>query len=303
MRLVQATFINALAYRGDTRPPEEIFIDGLWNRQQPEAHWLRLLAAGAEDDSDPHKPVVHHNLTEHQLQLWEKGSKDCDPAHPGQRVYRVWLKTDPTILVTYTFPPAAMIPPDIRTYLWKHYAKNKPEYREGGLGEDINPSSAVCLTLRPYVAPYFPIDGCELMQGEWIWIYAVLLGAAYKTYAMQEARGQLGASYSGRASEMSVAKEVAVEHISPSDIICAVRCWRKGTYPYMEFVLSHRTCWNHRSRSRLLCQRQIAAALDPYRGLVTRLYKSVIQWRKIKKWAFEDVILLEPNYPYHVWQR
>jgi len=303
MQLTRTTLINAVAYRGDTRPPEEIFIDGLWNRQKPEAQWLELLAQGESDDVGIkfRKPRMTHTLNEQQIEIFEKEPKDCDPPHHEKLVYKAWVKSNPAIFVTYTFQSGQPLQ-TTRKDLWQHYITNLPVYREGNAGEDISPKSAVCLTLRAHVAPYFPIDGCiGKTGGEWIWMYAVLLGAAYKTYAVQKDRATQNKTYSSRAEQMTRAQEVAVEHVSPTDIICAVHCWRWGKFPQMQFLLAPRICWNYRSRSRLLCQREIVATLNRFQVRRTKVIACEVEWIKTKD-AIETA-LQEPNYAYHLWQR
>lgn len=293
MFLKKVSLINSVAYRGDTRPPEEIFLKGLSNRQSPDYQWFKALTEGSGDaqiDLDPEPVLAMDHLTTHQLQLFDKGEKDYEPFNPGKLTYRVWLKKDPRIYVTYTVESTA----GLHEKLWTHYITNRPVYRDGN-GEDISPKTAVCLTLRSHVAPYFPIDGCTKDGGEWIWIYAVLLGAGYKTYEVQIKRSRLSA----QARAMARAQEVAVEHVPACDIICAVRCWRYGKYPEMAFVLAPRICWNPIARNRQLCKNEILAAFDPYQSMLNLCENCEVTYSTLGY----KIVFTEPLYAYHLWQR
>jgi hypothetical protein len=99
--------------------------------------------------------------------------------------------------------------------------------------DDINPESAVCLTLRPEVAPYFPLDG-SVVHGNWVWVYTMYISAAIKTYNYQNIRG----------ANLNFAREIAVEHVPASHVLCAIRCWRQGKYPDMKFNFTPKIYWN-----------------------------------------------------------
>ena len=289
MRLTRCTVINSVGYRGDTRPPEEIFPNGFSNRQTPEYQWLQVLAGGSDDvpiDLDIRNVDMDH-LSHEQQQVLEnlKIPKACDPLIPGKLTYRLWVKNNPRIYATFTLGSVA----GISGALWEHYIQNLPLYREDK--DDISPKTAVCFTLRgPHVAPYFPIDGCMNPGGEWIWLYAVILGAAYKTYRVQAQRG----------SSLANAQEVAVEHIASNHVLCAVRCWRKGKYPTMKFLLAPRICWNPRAGGeRMLWRDEILTALYPYQSYEATCHACNVVARSRNPTR----VFLEPPYPYWRWQR
>lgn len=299
MRLTQIAPLNSIAYRGDTRPPEIIFRDGFWNRQTPEYQWLMVLSAQGDSildiDLDPYEKYLRaedvlrevKRLEKWQQKLMEdlKIPKECEPYRPGKRTYRMWVKNSPEISITLRLRTTA----GLTKKLWDHYVANLPEYRKDS--HDISPKTAVCFTLRAHVAPYFPIGGCLNDGGEWVWIYAAVLGAAYKTYVMQKRLG----------SENSRALEVAVEHVSSHHVVCAVRCWRSGRHPRMDFVLSPRICWNPKARgARMLCRNEILEALYPYQAMKTTCYKCKVTARR-RSWL---ELFKEPTYPYYqCWQR
>ena len=168
-----------------------------------------------------------------------------------------------------------------------HYSTNVPQYRDEEywkrkepreygklIGEalikklredkrtldDINPESAVCLTLRPDCAPYFPVEGSDV-HGRWVWIYAMYISSAVKTYNYQRLRG----------SNISFAMEIAVEHVPASHILCAVHCKRKGKYPSMQFNFVPRILWNRRvlPEIRMRWANYVQLALLPYQGYLT----------------------------------
>ncbi|MGV7206683.1 hypothetical protein ACLB1G_02385 [Oxalobacteraceae bacterium A2-2] len=287
MRLTETSIINSLAFRGDTRPPEEIFSNGFHNRQTPEFQFMQNLLLGGEDlDLELKVKIDMKHLNTQQVAKFDDSGipKAAEPFSPHKTRYRVWLKDDPNTYIVITLKSTE----GLTSALWKHYIDNLPVYREDR--HDISPKTAVCLTLRPQVAPYFPIEGCSDEDGEWIWIYAVALGAAYKTYTYQIRDG----------SDLAAAREVAVEHVASNHVLCAIRCWRKGKYPDMQFLLSPRICWNPvAGGERLLAKKQIMAAFQRHQSMkttVTRCVTGTIVRDSLRLFS-------EPPYPYWLWQK
>ena len=282
------TLIDRIAYRGDTRSPSEIFRIGFWNKQNPEFLWQQI-AFGTGDPFNFNFSVklVKGSLSMKELRPYAENVDKLfaiQPLQPNSQEYRLYLKSDPSkyVIIKINKPGGTVF-----KNLYMHYSTNVPQYRDeeywkkkepGTYGklvgealkvklmedrrvlEDINPESAVCLTLKPDCAPFFPVEGSDV-HGEWVWIYAMYTSAAVKTYSLQKLRG----------SNMTFAKEIAVEHVPGSYILCAVHCKRNGKYPVMRFNLDSRIIWNRNvlPEIRMRWARHVQLALMPYQGYVT----------------------------------
>jgi hypothetical protein len=120
------SLIDNVAYRGDTRPPREIFMNGFWNKQTPEFLW-REIAIGEKDYEDYgfKLKVLGGTLTDEDV----TGGNDklaVTPLQPGLLSYRVYLKTNPLKYLNVQLKQDGGV---VRQKLYIHYALNKPQYR------------------------------------------------------------------------------------------------------------------------------------------------------------------------------
>jgi len=261
------TLLDRIAYRGDTRSPEIIFREGFWNKQAPHSRWDLMVNAGEPNDNETPWLRLENDFRQRRKkkEVAEKDFADgmiIPPLAEGQRDYVVRSKRDTSKFfnVTLNLPGE-----QVRSRLHQHYFANVPEYRDNAYATrtgkvaqfDISQETAVCLTLRADVAPYFPKETAR-PPGQWIWVYAVRLYAALPTYRLQ-ARDR---------PEITFAEEVAVERVPATYVICAVQCWRVGFYPEVQFNFAPRIWWNpsasvvERSRS----MGEIARAFYPFQG-------------------------------------
>lgn len=236
--------IDRIAYRGDSRSPEVIFREGFWNKHWPEFVWPAMIL---QDFQVPGLRVEIKNieelvdaglLTESDFEKSEQWViPPLAPQSSHKKRYRVQMRNHPEKTLDVKVSRT-----DARHYLYQRYISNRPQYRDEEYARvhnqeearhDINPVTAICLALRADVAPYFPINE-KSKAGDWIWIYAVRLYTGVETYKVQREKG----------SELAFAEEVAVERVPPSHVLCAIRCWRIGKYPDMQFNLLPRIWWN-----------------------------------------------------------
>ena len=273
------TLLDRIAYRGDTRSPEIIFREGFWNKQTAQYRWGDILRSGGPNDEE--RRWLNVRVDSHPDSAPLLPSDTEDPSRfimpsltPGTSEYRVGIKGDRSKFLRLRLSHARKdrsgnrVPIDggvVRGNLTRHYYNNAPQYRDLAYTErtgnraqfDMAQETAVCLTLRPDVAPYFPKETAN-PPGEWIWVYAVRLYSAFPTYRLQ----------TRDRPEMTFAQEVAVERVPASYVICAVKCWRVGAYPNVQFNFTPRIWWNpgasvfERSRS----MGEIARAFEPFQG-------------------------------------
>jgi len=262
------TLLDRIAYRGDTRSPEIIFREGFWNKQAPHSRWAFIISEGPNENERPwlrskvdiEKRLEKGKITEEDFA--DNGMMIVPPLVEGQRDYVVRSKRDASKFFNVRLNHPGEV---VRNRLHQHYFANVPEYRDNAYATrtgkvaqfDIAQETAVCLTLRADVAPYFPKETAN-PPGEWIWVYAVRLYSAFPTYRLQ----------TRDRPEMTFAQEVAVERVPASYVICAVKCWRVGAYPNVQFNFTPRIWWNpgasvfERSRS----MGEIARAFEPFQG-------------------------------------
>lgn len=239
-----SSLIDKVAYRGDTRSPEVIFREGFWNKQTPDYVWRQMFleqheVPGLKLKTDIEKQLKKKTLSESDFD--DQSQIMIPPLVPKVDRYQVRLKNNPQKVVNIWSKQ-----PNPWGELSRRYFDNPVQYRDqqyqsttGKTAQyDINPNSAVCLTLEADVAPYFPIDGTD-DNGGWCWIYAVRLYAGIKTYRLQRKD----------RPEMAFAREVAVERVPYTHVLCAVRCWRIGKFPDMQFNFLPRIWWNPRASS------------------------------------------------------
>jgi hypothetical protein len=282
---------DEIAYRGDSREPDKVFVSGLWNKQNADYKWFDLVSHldfdsleqyGAVDDAEERQRQGLLSLADSEA-FADPSRVKVEAIQQNQKEYRISLIGAPNTFFTITLARPAVV----RKELWKKYIQNRARFRLQPIRTkkqpnntkppyDIDPKTAVCLTLKPEVAPYFPIEGNLTPDGEWIWIYVTRLGGAIKTFTYQEAL---------RQNHLADAQEVAVEHVPASHVLCAVHCWRKGVYPTMEFNLSPRIIWNpcastyERERSRA----QIEDKLSRFQGARAKCVASVLEGDPIRE--------------------
>ena len=127
---------------------------------------------------------------------------------------------------------------------------------------DINPESAVCMTLKPKMAPLFPVRK-DSDPPDHPWIYAICLNKAYTTYKVQRTD----------KPQLVPVKEVAMKYVEPADIVCAVQCDRYGaTTGTIVFTLARQLWWNSTASTEHLARRQqIIEAFAPYQNSVSTI--------------------------------
>jgi hypothetical protein len=285
---LQYTCIDAIAYRGDTREPDEIFVSGLKNKQNPDYQWFKLVSTLDFDDlkkygpkDDIRKRLRSRELSDADAEAFGDSSKvNVEPLQHGKTEYKISLIGAPEkfFILTLTKRPAEVLRKDMLVkyfnskarFRWNDQNPSDLSPTDGMPMEDIDPKTAVCLTLKPQVAPYFPIEGNNSVDGEWIWIYVTRLGAAIKTFTYQAQYGERG---------LETAREVAVAHVPSSHVLCAVHCWRKGVYPTMEFTLSPHILWNPcaSASERVRSRAAIETALWPFQCVKTICVASQVQ--------------------------
>ena len=239
--LEDSSLIDKIAYRGDTRSPEIIFREGFWNKQTPDFVWRQMFM---EDHRVPGLEIEPDVKTARRQGTVENSDLDnpkrwiVPPMHGGKGPFQLRFKGDPE---GRKYVNINVNRPDTGRYLFARYIDHPAQYRDQQYHEttgkpvqhDINQNTAVCLTLEADVAPYFPIDGTG-PAGGWCWIYAVRLYTGIKTYRLQRRD----------RSSLAFAREVAVQRVPSTHVLCAVRCWRSGKYPAMQFNLLPRIWWN-----------------------------------------------------------
>lgn len=258
--------VDWIAYRVDTRNPEVIFREGFWNKQTPDYRWPQIFNQQDEIKGVRVKPGAMHNVTESMM-----ADVIVPPLQQTESKYQVEFKGHPGSHMGISLRGKGGAPVtggQLRARIWEEYARNEPAYRDkayeaktGKVAQhDISPETAVCLSLRPDVTPYFPLDGTPGggTVGEWVWLYAVRLSAAITTFRLQRRD----------RPEIAFAKEVAVEHVPYTHVLCAVHCWRIGKYPDVQFNLAPRIWWNtHASNfERARSMHDILRAFFPYQG-------------------------------------
>lgn len=113
---------------------------------------------------------------------------------------------------------------------------------------DINPRSAVCLTLRIDAAPMFPLNPAYVERQK-TYVYGVWMSTGFSTYSLQG------------GSKLQDAREVAKKIVLAQDILCAIECHRTGgplfprpgsnvpSFP-LTFKFTSNIIWNPRARPR-----------------------------------------------------
>lgn len=235
--------LDNLAYRADSRDPEIIFREGFWNKQCVDFRWSEMLQTRDEVKGVAIKFGKSHGDIDKLLP-----KIIYPPLRTTESKHRITFKDNPDAFLDIEIRDKKTRGPmtggALRGLLYNHYAENKAQYRDNAFAAetkkpaqfDISPETAVCLSLRPDVTPYFPLDGTPEggTRGEFVWIYVVRLYAGIPTFTLQRKD----------RPEIAFAKEVAVEHVPFTHVLCAVKCWRIGKYPDMQFNLATRIWWN-----------------------------------------------------------
>ncbi|MBX3208900.1 MAG: hypothetical protein KF764_27965 [Labilithrix sp.] len=199
------SWIGRLAFRSDTRGPNEIFPAGFQNRSHP------VYKHGEIHGQVP--PEWGPEQTVRELgRLFTEG-----PQYRNKRYY---------------------------------YGHQAPKY-------DVNPDTSVALTLRPAVAPIFPISDATVS-----WVYAVFLRGGFLTYQEQQTDDPV----------LATAYEVAVRQVPARDVLAAVKCVRRGgRYPARIQYCLHPVIHYNRYAEHSISRVDIQRAYRPHQARLTQI--------------------------------